>query len=287
MAAYRRWSLRAGQLVIVDEASMAATVDLDHIAAVAARAGAKVLLVGDWAQLSPVQAGGAFKLLADDRGDEVATLHDVRRFRHEWERDATLQLRAGNPDVAKTYIDQGRVESGTREDMLDLLFDAWLTDTRAGRRSLMVAADAQTVTDLNTRARAHRVAAGDVAEDGVRLEDGTTIGVGDVVVTRLNVRALATGRGWVKNGDDWIVTATERRRVPPSDQPRRGSGCVAAGRLRARARRARVRLDRAPRAGPDRRHCARLRDRDHAARTAVRHGDPGPGVEPALRRHGM
>lgn len=187
---------------------MAATVDLDHIAAAAGKAGAKVLLVGDWAQLSPVQAGGAFKLLADDRGDEVATLHDVRRFRHAWERDATVQLRAGNPDVATIYLDQGRVESGTREDMLDLLFDAWLTDTHSGRRSLMVAADAQTVTDLNTRARAHRVTAGDVAEDGVRLEDGTTIGLGDVIVTRLNLRAIATGRGWVKNGDDWIVTAT-------------------------------------------------------------------------------
>ena len=109
--------------------------------------------------------------------------------------------------------------------MLDLLFDAWLTDTRAGRRSLMVAADAQTVTDLNTRARAYRVAAGEVAEDGVRLEDGTTIGLGDVIVTRLNVRALATGRGWVKNGDDWIVTATNadgslRVTSPAEERPR-------------------------------------------------------------------
>lgn len=226
MAAYRRWSLRPGQLVIVDEASMAATVDLDHIAAVATRTGAKVLLVGDWAQLSPVQAGGAFKLLADDRGDEVATLHDVRRFRHEWERDATLHLRAGNPAVAETYIDQGRVESGTREDMLDLIFDAWLTDTRAGRRSLMVAADTQTVTDLNIRGRAYRVAAGDVTEDGVRLDDGTTIGIGDVIVTRLNVRALATGRGWVKNGDSWIVAASNSDGSLRVTNPDRGTAAL-------------------------------------------------------------
>jgi ATP-dependent exoDNAse (exonuclease V) alpha subunit len=205
MAAYRRWTLRPGQLVIVDEASMAATVDLDHSAAVAARAGAKVLLVGDWAQLSPVQAGGAFKLLVDDRGDEVATLHDVRRFRHEWERDASLQLRAGNPEVARTYIEQGRVESGSREEMLDLLFDSWRNDTQAGQRSLMLAADHDTVTDLNSRAREYRVIAGDVASTGLTLGDGTTIGVGDVIVTRLNHRALATGKRWVKNGDDWTV----------------------------------------------------------------------------------
>lgn len=70
----------------------------------------------------------------------------------------------------------------------------------------MLAGDIQTVTDLNQRARAHRIRTGQASADGVRLSDGTTAGVGDVVVTRLNRRALTTGRGWVKNGDDWIVT---------------------------------------------------------------------------------
>ena len=108
-AACRRWFLARGQLVIVDEASLAATKDLDHITAHARQVGAKVLLVGDWAQLSPVQAGGAFKLLADDRGHDAPTLHDVHRFAHEWERDASLQLRLGNPDIADTYLAHERV----------------------------------------------------------------------------------------------------------------------------------------------------------------------------------
>jgi ATP-dependent exoDNAse (exonuclease V) alpha subunit len=73
----------------------------------------------------------------------------------------------------------------------------------------MVAADADTVRDLNARAQAWRVRVGQVAaEGGVRCGEGTVVGVGDVVVTRLNVRALSTGRGWVKNGDDWVVNAT-------------------------------------------------------------------------------
>jgi len=203
-AAYHRFNLRPGQLVIVDEASMAATMDLDYITTAAARAGAKVLLVGDWAQLSPVQAGGAFKLLADARRDAPA-LHDVRRFRHEWERAASLKLRAARQSVAAAYVERGRVESGSREDMIDLIFDGWLTDVTSGRISLMLAADAATVADLNARARAHRVEVGEVAAEGVRLADGVTVGVGDVVVTRHNQRALVTGRGWVKNGDDWIV----------------------------------------------------------------------------------
>lgn len=57
-AEVQRWSLRPGQLVIVDEASMAGTFELDALTEQARTAGAKVLLVGDWAQLSPVSAGG-------------------------------------------------------------------------------------------------------------------------------------------------------------------------------------------------------------------------------------
>ncbi|MDN5768346.1 MAG: AAA family ATPase [Humibacillus sp.] len=208
-AAHGRWCLRRGELVIVDEASMAATKDLDYITTAAADAGAKVLLVGDWAQLSPVQAGGAFKLLADARRGAPA-LHDVRRFQNQWERAASLKLRAGRTSAAATYLERGRVESGSREDIIDLIFDGWVTDVRAGRSSLMMAADFETVRDLNARARSQRVAHGDVAPDGVRLADGSTIGVGDVVVTRHNQRALVTGRGWVKNGDDWIVQAVRR-----------------------------------------------------------------------------
>ena len=210
LAEYRRWALSPGQLVIVDEASIAATRDLDQIRAHVAAAGAKMLLVGDWAQLSPVQAGGAFKLLATDRPD-TPTLHDVRRFRHDWERHASLDLRNGKVAAADTYLRHGRVEAGSREDMLDLLFDAWRTDTAAGRTSLMLAADSQTVADLNARARHHRITTGQVStKREITLADRSKVGVGDLVVTRHNHRNLAvagSNAGWVKNGDEWTVKA--------------------------------------------------------------------------------
>ena len=205
-AELHRSTLSPGRLVIVDEASMAATADLDTITTHARDAGAKVVLVGDWAQLSPVGAGGAFRLLASDR-DDTPQLHDVRRFRHEWERAASVQLRAGDPTAVDTYTAHGRVGGGDREDMLDLLHAAWAADVRAGRTSIMVASDAQTVTDLNDRARATRVRAGAVTSAGVALASGSTAGVGDLVVTRRNHRGLTTGASWVKNGDQWTVTA--------------------------------------------------------------------------------
>lgn len=93
-----------------------------------------MLLVGDWAQLLPVPAGGAFKLLPT--------------------RDPTL--RPGQPSVAATNVDEGRAASGSREDMIDLIFDGWRNEVTAGRISLMMAVDAETVNDLNGGARAYQ-----------------------------------------------------------------------------------------------------------------------------------
>ena len=63
----RRWQLTPGDLLIVDEASLAGTFALDRLVAQARQAGAKILLVGDPAQLGAVGAGGAFGLLVADR----------------------------------------------------------------------------------------------------------------------------------------------------------------------------------------------------------------------------
>jgi len=154
---YRRWSLRPGQLIIVDEASMAGTFDLDTLTTQAWQAGAKVLLVGDWGQLSPVTAGGAFSLLVNDR-DDAPELLDVRRFAHEWERQASLGLRNGLVGIVDAYDTHGRITGGGREAMLGALYGGWRADIAAGRRSLMIAGDNETVRDLNARARAARVA---------------------------------------------------------------------------------------------------------------------------------
>jgi conjugative relaxase-like TrwC/TraI family protein len=201
-----RWSPRAGQLVIVDEASLAGTLTLDTLVTQTRDAGAKVVLVGDWAQLSPVEAGGAFHMLARDRSD-VAELSDVRRFTHQWERQTSVDLRIGLPDAVDMYQAHGCVEGGDLDMMLERLYAAWAADTATGNRSLMIAGDNQTVLELNQRARADRVTAGQVEADGINTACGAVVGVGDVVVTRQNNRRLTSGTGWVKNGDQWIVTA--------------------------------------------------------------------------------
>ena len=199
------WNLKAGQLVVIDEASLAGTLALDAITAHAVEVGAKVLLVGDWAQLAAVDAGGAFGMLVRDRGDAPELL-DVRRFRNDWEKQASLRLRIGDTDVIDTYLAQGRVTPGTYEQILEDAYQAWRADQTAGKTSVLIAETLDTVSELNTRARTDRVLAGEVAMDGVRLYDGNEASRGDLVITRQNDRRLSLGRGWVKNGDRWHVT---------------------------------------------------------------------------------
>ncbi|PKH41998.1 conjugal transfer protein [Nocardioides alpinus] len=202
-----RAQFRHGQLVIIDEATLAGTLALDRLATLAAEAGAKVLLVGDWAQLQSVEAGGAFTILAAARPD-TPELTEVHRFTNEWEKTASLDLRFGRTEVIGTYVRHDRVREGTTDEMMDAAYLAWSDDVRSGRAAILVAEATETVKYLNTRARADRIAGGDPAGSiEVNLAEGTRASTGDLVITRSNDRRLSTMRGgWVRNGDRWRVT---------------------------------------------------------------------------------
>ncbi|WP_343926893.1 MobF family relaxase [Brachybacterium sacelli] len=196
----------AGQLVIIDEASLAGTLSLDRITHLAERAGAKVLLVGDYAQLQSVDAGGAFGLLVGDRED-APELVDVHRFINEWEKTASLALRHGRTQVIDTYFDHDRIRDGEAEAMTDAAYAAWRADRSQGLVSVLIAETRDDVTTLNQRARADLILEGTLKPGWeVELTDGTTAGVGDTIITRRNDRRLRAGKTWVRNGDTWTIT---------------------------------------------------------------------------------
>lgn len=196
-----------GQLVIVDEATLAGTHTLDRLTRLAADAGAKVLLVGDWAQLQSVDAGGVFSMLAAAR-DDTSELVEILRFEHDWEATATAALRVGDTDVIGTYLHHDRIHSGSTDEMTDAAYEAWRTDARAGLSSVLVTEATATVTRLNQRARAERILTGETeAGREVELADGNHASNGDLIITRRNQRRLRSLRGgWVRNGDRWRIT---------------------------------------------------------------------------------
>jgi conjugative relaxase-like TrwC/TraI family protein len=206
-----RTNLRAGELVIVDEATLASTATLDRITGIAEAADAKVLLVGDPYQLQSVEAGGAFSLLVERRMD-APELTEIHRFANKWEKHASLALRRGEVEIISTYARENRIREGLTDEMLDQAYDAWRADSQAGKASILVTESSHVVRALNERARAERLLLGR-AVDGQELElgDGSRASIGDVVITRRNDRTLrAAAQGWVKNGDRWRVADVRR-----------------------------------------------------------------------------
>lgn len=206
-----RARLRAGQLVILDEATLASTATLDRISGIAEAADAKVLLVGDQYQLQSVEAGGAFSLLVDRRTD-TPELTEIHRFVNPWEKHASLALRRGEVEIISTYARQKRIREGLTDEMLDKAYGAWRADSLAGKASILVTESSHAVRALNERARADRLLL-EGAVDGreLELDDGCRASIGDAVITRRNDRTLRTSAGgWVKNGDRWLITDIRR-----------------------------------------------------------------------------
>src|SRR5699024_5034743 len=77
-------TLKAGQLVNIDEAALAGSLCLDRSTHLAEQAGATVLLVGDFAQRQSEDAGGACGQLVNDR-DDAPELVDVHRLTNAWQ----------------------------------------------------------------------------------------------------------------------------------------------------------------------------------------------------------
>ena len=88
-----RDGLTSRDVLVIDEAGMVGTRQLERVLSHAAEAGAKVVLVGDPQQLQAIEAGAAFRSIHERHGG--AEIGEVRRQREDWQRDATRDLANG------------------------------------------------------------------------------------------------------------------------------------------------------------------------------------------------
>ncbi len=225
--------------------------------------------------MGSVEAGGAFSLLVKDRGDLVAELSEVRRFESEWEKAASIELRA-REHLRHRRLRGPRPHQGRRAPRAARcdLRGLEAPTSEPGRSSLMIAGDAATVTELNARARSRPGGRGDCRRGGtMRSRTARRAGVGDEIVTRKNNRLLGVGKSWVKNGDRFVVSSTNpdgTMAVRRSSGGRRGG---AARRLRRQPRRARLCHDRLSQPRSDNRYLAHARLSAHDPRGALRRRD--------------
>jgi DNA primase catalytic core len=210
------WAQRIGpsSLVVIDEAGMADTLTLDAAVGFIVGRGGSVRLVGDGQQLAAIGAGGVLRDIADTHG--ALRLTELHRFSDPAEGAASLALRDGRPEALGFYLDNARLHVGDLTVVTEDVFAAWLTDRSSGLDAIMLAPTRELVSQLNQRARAHRLAIASeqnraTASPVAMLADGNPASVGEQVITRANNRALrVTATDWVKNGDRWTVLKVSR-----------------------------------------------------------------------------
>ena len=100
----------ARDVLVIDEAGMVGTRQLERVLSHAAEAGAKVVLVGDPQQLQAIEAGAAFRSIHERHGG--TEIGEVRRQREDWQRDATRDLATGRTgDAIQAYDSHGMVHA--------------------------------------------------------------------------------------------------------------------------------------------------------------------------------
>ena len=214
-----RYDLPTGATVIVDEAGMVGTDRLDTLAKLADNRGWRIALVGDPMQFAAVGRGGMFDHLIDTHG--AIELDQVHRFSNDWERQASLRLRRGDPTVADAYDLEGRLHGGTATRMEREALDAWWTARRNRETVVLAAPTNESVARLNHAAQQLRIDAGDLDIRGRHVDaSGYRFWAGDEIATRRNHRQLHTDQGlMIRNRDQWTV-----------DQVRRNGDLTVAGR---------------------------------------------------------
>ena len=188
-------ALNRGGVLVVDEAGMVGTRDLARLADAAARARAKLVLVGDDRQLPEIDAGGAFRALADRLG--ATELHEVRRQREAWDRDALSALRDGETKrFVREYHEHGRIVVAPSTDQArEALVEDWWRSFERGEQALMIAHRRSDVADLNERARERMRDAGRLGTDELTTPDDLTFATGDCVVATRNDRSVGIVNG--------------------------------------------------------------------------------------------
>jgi Ti-type conjugative transfer relaxase TraA len=191
--------LTSRDVLVIDEAGMVGTRQMERVLSHAAEAGAKVVLVGDPQQLQSIEAGAAFRALHERHGGVEIT--QVRRQHEGWQQDATRHLATGRTGEAiRAYADHGMVHAGeTREQARSDLVERWDRERQVSPDAsrIILTHTNDEVRDLNEAARERMRAAGELGDETqVKTERGDRqFASGDRIMFLRNERSLE-----VKNG---------------------------------------------------------------------------------------
>jgi len=195
-------------VLVLDEAGMVGSRQLGRVLEAVSRAGAKLVLVGDAEQLQSIEAGAAFRAIADRVGAIAIT--EPRRQVEVWQRTATKHLATARTGQAiAAYGEAGLVtRHATREAARAGVIAGWAAARQAAPEAthLILAHERADVRALNDAARSVRHRAGELgAAQALPTATGERgFAVGDRLYFLRNERGLG-----VRNGSLGTLEAIE------------------------------------------------------------------------------
>jgi Ti-type conjugative transfer relaxase TraA len=215
-----REQLTSRDVLVIDEAGMVGTRQMERVLSHAADAGAKVVLVGDPQQLQAIEAGAAFRAIHERHGG--IEISEVRRQHEGWQQDATRHLATGRTGLAiQAYGERGLVHvAETREAARSDLIERWDRDRQAspGDTRIILTHTNDEVRELNDAARERMRDAGKLGDEAsIKTErEERAFASGDRIMFLRNERELG-----VKNGTlGTVAEVTPRRMVVCTDDGR-------------------------------------------------------------------
>lgn len=224
----RRFGLRAGDRIVVDEAGMVDLYAARALAQLAEQTGAGIAMIGDHLQVAPVGHGGAMAM-ARDRASATTELTAVHRFRNaDGTRDdayARLSLRLRDPGsdetaaaIATELFDTGHVTLAPNDIAVrDLMVQRYFETTGRGKTIALVTSTNEEAQTINERIQAGRLERGQLNADHFLYgQNDQVIYAGDVVQTRKN-----DSKSDVENRALWTVDQVKDGKVTLEsvDQP--------------------------------------------------------------------
>ncbi|CAE6864854.1 ATP-dependent RecD-like DNA helicase [Paraburkholderia aspalathi] len=171
-------TLDAKTVLVIDEAGMVGSRQMEKLLGHAQVAGARVRLVGDAWQLHAVAAGDAFRAVSREAAasDRLESLTEIKRQDEPWQREATSALARHDVQTAvSTYAEHGGVQLySTVANAREQLIAQWQDDRRTcpGKTQLLLTHTNEERCALNAGVRELQRAAGELgAEQTVRAED--------------------------------------------------------------------------------------------------------------------
>lgn len=184
--------MRAGDVIVVDEAGMVGTRDWRMLVADARDAGAKIVALGDPQQFQAVDAGSAYRAILDVVG--AARVTEIRRQKIDWQAKASAAMVEDRfaEGLAAYHRGDRLAMADKRAGARAELVRQYLADRGEfpGGGQLALAYERADVAALNAAIRTALVEQGEIQPAGVPVA-GKDFGVGDRVVFTANERGQA------------------------------------------------------------------------------------------------